>query len=145
MLILDVSIPDKVNFQSVSQINIKGELQIVKWQETKFCEGKIEKSVLVIQPLMINASEVLQQAQGMSILSVELKNNTKDFEYSTSSSGSKSSAASSGINLVVEDLQCDITKSLVKDLSKEIERPDLMELLQQKGDKLFDVEIIHGV
>eukprot|EP01022_Parablepharisma_sp_SALTPOND_P000915 TRINITY_DN105246_c4_g1_i1.p5 TRINITY_DN105246_c4_g1~~TRINITY_DN105246_c4_g1_i1.p5 ORF type:complete len:138 (-),score=10.78 TRINITY_DN105246_c4_g1_i1:796-1209(-) len=105
--------------------------------------SNIEKTILIIQPLAISSGEVLQQAQGMSIISMILKNDTETFDYSDQSLGG--SLEIKGTNITIEDMQCDITKSLAKALNKNTERTDLVNLLQAKGEKLLDVEIIHGV
>jgi len=147
ILSANINFTDKPDFTQLSKINGKGELSVTNWQGSKFLEGTLEKSVKVIQPLAITVREVLQQISGTTIISITVTNLTEDFIYSDTSLGvdSPKSAKNKGMKIEIEDLQCDITKSIISEIGKLGEKQNLMKLLQQKGDSIFDVEIIHGV
>lgn len=118
-----------------------GEESKESWLE----QVRITKNITVINPLQIVVGKPLEKTQPLIIIPVELQNTTESINYYDASLGNTSSSETKGIAVCIEDLQCDLSKSIVQDVSKTVERPDVMHLLQLKGDKFFHLELIHGV
>ena len=115
-------------------------------EESKEEYIKLTKNVIVINPLQIVTGKPLEKTHPMIIIPVEVQNTTDNINYFDSSFGSIINPSEiKGMNVVIEDLECDLSKSIVQDLSKSIENSYTMNLLKLKANKLFYLELIHGV
>ncbi len=92
-----------------------------RMQEKELCRGRIDKSVRIIQPLAVAVAEHLQQGQGLAMISVCLQNDTGKVEYCDRELGAVDTqvlAGAKGMNIMIDDIQCDVKKSVIHELGK---------------------------
>ena len=100
----------------------------------------------LIKPLSIITGKALEGTQPISIIPIEIQNSTENINYFDGSLGEVTNPSETrGMDIIIEDLQCDLSKSIVLDLNKTMIRSDLIKYMQLKANELFDIELIHGV
>ena len=108
--------------------------------------AKLMKNVIIIKPLSIITGKALEGTQPTSIIPIEIQNSTENINYFDGSLGEVTNPSQTrGMDIIIEDLQCDLSKSIVLDLNKAMIRSDLIKYMQLKANELFDIELIHGV
>ena len=116
----DIVFLKKVSFTSVSQIGGEGKLQALHWKEEKTCDKFIDKEIKIIQSLVAKATKTLNQGYGSAIISVQLKNKTGLWDYTDRPYVTEGMPCpqTKGMSIIIDDISCDIRKSLVYDLEK---------------------------
>jgi hypothetical protein len=114
-----------LEFESVSAIGQDGKLKASTWKEQRKWDTVIQKSVCVLEPLLLPMPEVMYQNQGTAIISICMKNVTATWNYLDKDLPEKpkeiegsEDKLQKGMNILIEDIQADIKKSLVYDLNE---------------------------
>eukprot|EP00831_Metopus_contortus_P071488 TRINITY_DN6529_c0_g3_i1.p1 TRINITY_DN6529_c0_g3~~TRINITY_DN6529_c0_g3_i1.p1 ORF type:complete len:268 (+),score=29.23 TRINITY_DN6529_c0_g3_i1:317-1120(+) len=139
-----LSASPKLTFESISQIGNDGRLALPKFPDIKPCSATLSKLVRVIDPLKCIVSDVLQQGLGVALLSAKLQNVTENLDYidHTLDMGPMGEI-SKGMTVCVEDIECDLKKSIIFGDRNEL-KTELVNILVSKGDEFFDIELILG-
>ncbi len=92
-----------------------------RWNENRLCSGRIDKLVTVIQPLSFSSEELLRDGQGQALVSISVRNETEAVDYFDrdlvdSLPPGKAASALRGMSIMIEDVQCDVKKSVIHGL-----------------------------
>ena len=127
---------------TISSMNL---LESVKndFDPSKF---SIERIITIIKPLLFEC-KYINPIPNTTMVSIFLENTTKGFNYIDKNLQSTKDIKENniGIPFNIEDIQYDINDIVVGEINSNEQRTDIMELIKDSTEELFDIEIIHGV
>jgi hypothetical protein len=143
---IEACLKQKQKTYLLNQIGSGNDKQSVGIKEEGKCAFCGLKMVKVFQPCGHYYHNLLNTTKDKALISLEIRNDTGIWNYADSSiKDNIIFQPCKGMVIQINDIYCDIKRSIVHSLENGMAETEFMEILSKKGDEIFDVEIMNGV